>query len=105
MRIDKISPEAFEKIVDMAAFALEPEEKAYLLDQLNLQLQSVQELLDISLEDEIDLPKKHIPRVGDTPRADEWQAFDKPRVIVERAPQNEDGMFLVPAAASGKDRS
>lgn len=105
MRIDKISLEAFEKIVDMAAFALEPEEKVYLLEQLNLQLQSVQELLDVPLEDETALPKKHIPRVGDTPRADVWQAFDKPRTIVKRAPQNEDGMFLVPEAASGKDRS
>ncbi len=105
MRIDKISPEAFERIVDMAAFALEPDEKAYLLDQLNLQLQSVQELLDVPLEEENAFPKKQIPRVGDTHRVDQWQAFEKPRTIVERAPQNEDGMFLVPEAASGKDRS
>lgn len=103
MRIEKISPEAFEKIVDMAAFELEPAEKAYLLEQLNLQLQSVQELLNVPLEDESTLPKKHIPRVGDVHRADEWRAFGKPREIVARAPQNEDGMFLVPEAASGKD--
>ena len=105
MQLEKISPEAFEKIIDMAAFALEPEEKAYLLEELNHQLQSVQELLDIPLEESSASSLNEIPRVGDVPRQDKWQAFDAPRGIVEHAPQNEDGMFLVPESAGGKDLS
>jgi len=103
MQLEKITPEAFEKIVEMVAFDLEPQEKAYLLEQLNHQLQSVQELLDIPLENDVDLSFNKIPRVGDVPRQDKWQAFDQARGIIERAPQNEDGMILVPEPASGKD--
>lgn len=105
MQLEKITPEAFEKIVEMAAFDLEPQEKTYLLEQLNHQLQSVQELLDIPLEDSSASPLNSIPRVGNVPREDKWQAFDAPRTIIERAPQHEDGMFLVPESAGGKDLS
>jgi Asp-tRNA(Asn)/Glu-tRNA(Gln) amidotransferase C subunit len=105
MQLEKISPEVFEKIVDMAAFALEAKEKAYLLEELNHQLQSVQELLDIPLEESSSSSLINIPRVGDMPRRDEWQAFDVPRGIIERAPQHEDGMILVPEPAGGKDLS
>jgi Asp-tRNA(Asn)/Glu-tRNA(Gln) amidotransferase C subunit len=103
MQLDKISPEAFEKIIEMAAFSLDGEEKAYLLEQLNHQLQSVQELLNIPLEDETESPLARIPRVGDQPRSDDWQAFEKPREIIAMATQNEDGMILVPEPASGKE--
>ncbi len=52
----------------------------------------------------MDLSFNKIQRVGDVPpRQDKWQAFDQARGIIERAPQNEDGMILVPEPASGKD--
>ena len=53
MSISKISPELFHKLVGLAALELLSAEGAYLLTEMNHQLSSVNALLQVPLEDDI----------------------------------------------------
>lgn len=101
MSLEKISPELFEKLVGLASLELKPEEREYLLTEMNHQLASVFELTQIPLEDDL-APSLHgILCSGPEPRKDEAKAFPHPEQILAQAPENEAGMFAVPDVAKG----
>ena len=102
MSISKISPELFHKLVGLAALELLSAEGAYLLTEMNHQLSSVNALLQVPLEDDIQPTLHGIECQGAGPRADVWQPFPTPSEILSGAPETEDGMFAVPDVKGAK---
>jgi len=102
MSISKISPELFHKLVGLAALELTEEEGAYLLTEMNHQLSSVQLLLQVPVEEDIQPTLHGIRCQGAGPRADTWQPFPAPEEILAEAPESEEGMFAVPDVKGAK---
>ena len=102
MSISKISLELFQKLVGLAALELTDEESAYLLTEMNHQLSSVNALLQVPLEDDIQPTLHGLECQGAGPRADVWQPVPAPEEIRAEAPEIEDGMFAVPDVKGAK---
>lgn len=102
MSISKISPELFHKLVGLAALELLSAEGAYLLTEMNHQLSSVNALLQVPLEEDIQPTLHGIDCQGAGPRADVWQPFPASAEILAGAPEIEDGMFAVPDVKGAK---
>ena len=102
MSISKISPELFHKLVGLAALELISAEGAYLLTEMNHQLSSVNALLQVPLEDDIQPTLHGIQCQGAGPRTDAWQPFPTPSEILAGAPEIEDGMIAVPDVKGAK---
>ncbi len=102
MSISKISPELFHKLVGFAALELIAMEGVYLLTEMNHQLSSVNALLQVPLEDDVQPTLHGIECQGAGPRADVWQPFPTPSKILAGAPETEDGMFAVPDVKGAK---
>jgi len=95
----EITPDVFEKLVELAAFALEKEEKEYLRRELNKQLQAIHELEKIPLNKEISPTSHGVPYSAEmkpTLRSDEVIACENPEEIIAQAPQSADGNIVVP---------
>jgi aspartyl-tRNA(Asn)/glutamyl-tRNA(Gln) amidotransferase subunit C len=96
---DEITPELFEHLVDLAAFAFDPEEAEYLRRELNQQLKAVHQLEAVPLDESIP-PASHgvtyTPQMKPELREDVWEPCDNPDEILEQAPQVEDGYIVVP---------
>ena len=58
---DEITPESFEHLVELAAFAFDPEEADYLRKELNNQLKAIHQLEAIPLETEVPIALHGIP--------------------------------------------
>lgn len=102
MSLQHITPKLFEKLVGLAALELTEEERAYLFEEMNHQLASVESLRQIQIP-EGTTPSLHgLQPEGGAPRADEWKAFTKPKQIVALAPESEDGMIAVPDVKGAK---
>ncbi len=54
---DEITPELFEHLVDLAAFAFDPDEAEYLRKQLNNQLKAVHQLTSVPLPEDVPLAR------------------------------------------------
>lgn len=96
---DEITPELFEHLVDLAAFAFNPDEAAYLRRELNNQLKAIHQLEAVPLDDNVPLASHGVPYAPQTRqglREDVWQPCDNPEEILEQAPQIEDGYIIVP---------
>jgi aspartyl-tRNA(Asn)/glutamyl-tRNA(Gln) amidotransferase subunit C len=96
---DEITPELFEHLVELAAFAFNPEEAEYLRRELNNQLKAIHQLEAVPLDDSVPLashgvsyPTQSRPDL----REDIWEPCDNPEEILEQAPQVEDGYIVVP---------
>ena len=102
MTMQHITPELFEKLVDLAALELTDEERTYLFKEMNHQLASVESLRQIPIP-EGSQPSLHglIPQ-GLPPRKDEWKPFPHPEEIVALAPESEEGMIVVPDVKGAK---
>ncbi len=96
---DDISPELFEKLVELAALELDPAEAEYLREQLNNQLKAVAELERIPVPDDIP-PAAHGITFGrglrPAWRADEPTREVPPAAILAQAPATDEGYFVVP---------
>jgi aspartyl/glutamyl-tRNA(Asn/Gln) amidotransferase C subunit len=96
---DEITPELFDRLVELAALELTPEESEYLRKQLNNQLKSIRELEAIPIPPET-APASHgvpyTPATSAPLRADEWSAYPDPVRIIAQAPETEDGFVVVP---------
>ncbi len=96
---DEITPELFEHLVDLAAFAFDPEEAEYLRRELNKQLKAIHQLEAVPLAEDVP-PASHgvpyTPRTKPELREDKWEPCDNPDEILEQAPQVEDGYIIVP---------
>jgi len=96
---DEITPELFEHLVDLAAFAFNPEEAEYLRRELNKQLKAIQQLEAVPLDGDIPLASHGVPYTKQSRpdlRSDTWQPCENPEEILEQAPQVEDGYIIVP---------
>jgi aspartyl/glutamyl-tRNA(Asn/Gln) amidotransferase C subunit len=96
---DEITPELFDRLVELAALELTPEESDYLRTQLNNQLKSIRELEAIPIPPET-VPASHgvpyTPATSAPLRTDEWSAWPDPARIIAQAPETEDGFVVVP---------
>ena len=102
MTTKRISPELFEKLVSLAALELTANESAYLFEEMNHQLASVEALSKIPLPEGVE-PSLHglVPQ-GSPARLDQWQPFQNPGSIIALAPETEDGMIAVPDVKGAK---
>jgi aspartyl/glutamyl-tRNA(Asn/Gln) amidotransferase C subunit len=96
---EEITTEIFNKLVELAALELKPEEAEYLRGQLNNQLRSIHELVAIPLSSDVPLASHGVPypvEISPELRKDSWQPFSQPEQILEQAPQTEENYFVVP---------
>jgi aspartyl-tRNA(Asn)/glutamyl-tRNA(Gln) amidotransferase subunit C len=96
---DEITPELFERLVELAALKLKPEEGEYLRKQLNGQLKAIHELEQVPLSDDVP-PAAHGVTFGagirPQLRADEPRSSPYAETILKQAPETEDGYFVAP---------
>ena len=96
---DEITPELFEHLVDLAAFAFDPQEAKYLRRELNNQLRAIHQLAAVPLDEGLP-PAAHgveyTPKTSQGLREDTWDPFEDPDAILAQAPQTEDRYFIVP---------
>ena len=96
---DEITPELFEHLVDLAAFAFDPEEAKYLRRELNNQLRAIHQLAAVPLDEDTPPAAHGVSYTKDTSqslREDTWEPFEDPDAILDQAPQTEDRYFIVP---------
>lgn len=96
---DEITPELFEHLIELAAFAFDPREAEYLRQELNKQLKAIHQLEAVPLQDNIP-PAAHgityTTEISSQPREDEWEPYENPDEILSQAPQVEDRYIIVP---------
>jgi aspartyl-tRNA(Asn)/glutamyl-tRNA(Gln) amidotransferase subunit C len=94
-----ITPEIFNRLVQLAALELSPEEAEYLRKELNNQLKAIHELEAIPLDSATSITSHGVPYTAQTSppiRSDNWIPFTHPEEILAQAPESEDGYILVP---------
>ena len=96
---EDITPEVFNRLVQLAALELNDSQAEYLRRELNKQLASIRELEAIKLEEGlpaashgVPYPPEHKPAL----REDEWETCPEAKAITAQAPQFEDGYIIVP---------
>jgi aspartyl-tRNA(Asn)/glutamyl-tRNA(Gln) amidotransferase subunit C len=97
---DEITPELFERLAELAALELGPDESEYLRGQLNSQLKAINELARIPVAAGIP-PAAHgityTPDLRPALRADDpVRDLDLAARILAQAPESDDGYFVVP---------
>jgi aspartyl-tRNA(Asn)/glutamyl-tRNA(Gln) amidotransferase subunit C len=99
MMTDKISPEDFERLADLASLELAADEAEYLRKQLNYQLVSIEVLESIPIDAQIGTAAHGIP-YGELnsalPREDISRQDPNREAILKLAPEMEDGYIVVP---------
>lgn len=96
---DEITPESFEHLVELAAFAFDPEEADYLRRELNLQLKAVHQLEAVPLKADVPITLHGVSyghEIAPALREDVWEPCDNPDEILAQAPQVEDRYIIVP---------
>jgi len=97
---DNLIPrDVLDHLVDLAAFSLEEQEKSYLHEQMNNQLNSIRELEAIPLPDDLPVTTHGVDYGKDgTPplRKDEWVPCQNSSDILAQAPQVENDYIVVP---------
>lgn len=104
MAEEKITPELFERLVDLAAIALDPTQSEYLRRELNNQLNVIEELKAIKLDESVPLASHGVVINADNApalRPDKIQPSPHSQKIIAEAPQSEDGYFVVPEIPHG----
>jgi aspartyl/glutamyl-tRNA(Asn/Gln) amidotransferase C subunit len=99
MSQEHITPEIFEKLVDLAAIALDPSQNEYLRSELNKQLTAIHELMAIPLDESTPMALHGISYTPDDRpplREDTPIAFGNADEIISQAPVSEDRYIVVP---------
>ncbi|MEA4811496.1 MAG: Asp-tRNA(Asn)/Glu-tRNA(Gln) amidotransferase subunit GatC [Anaerolineaceae bacterium] len=96
---EKITPEMFNKLVNLAALGLEEGEAEYLREELNHQLAAVKELSEIQVDPDVEEKPHGIDCMGLPPRTDKWIPYPNPEKILALAPEQEQGMIVSPDSA------
>ncbi len=102
---EEITTEVFEHLVELAAFAFDPEEAEYLRRELNNQLQAVHQLEAVPLAEDVPLAAHGVvftPQISAGLREDVWEPCENSEAILEQAPQVEDNYIVVPDIPSTK---
>ena len=96
---DEITPELFTRLVDLAAFAFDPNEAEYLRKELNSQLKAIHQLEAVLLDAAVPLAAHGVtytPESRPPLREDVWTPCDNPDEILAQAPQVEYRYLIVP---------
>jgi len=96
---DAITPELFNRLVELAALELSPEEAEYLRNQLNNQLKAIQELEAIPLDASTPATSHGVPyppQITPPARLDEWIPDPKSQDLLAQAPETDEGYIIVP---------
>ena len=96
---DEISRDVFDKMVELAALELSPEEADYLYQQLNNQLTAVAELAAIPLDKDTQAASHGVPYTPENSpqvREDVLDPYPNPEEILAQAPDTDGIYFVVP---------
>ena len=96
---DKITPEDFQRLADLASLELPQEEAEYLRGELNNQMISIEVLESIPIEADTDTAAHGVPYTeynSAAPRKDEARQDPHRQEILNQAPEMEDGYIVVP---------
>lgn len=96
---DEITPDSFEHLVELAAFAFDSEEADYLRRELNSQLKAIHQLEAVPLEADVPITLHGVTYSRETKpalREDVWEPCENPDEILAQAPQVEDRYIIVP---------
>ena len=96
---DKISPEDFERLTDLASLELPADEAEYLRKELNNQMLSIEVLESIPIDAETGTAAHGIPydeMNSAVPREDISRLDANREEILKQAPELEDGYIVVP---------
>ena len=96
---DKISPEDFERLADLASLELTADEAEYLRKELNNQMLSIEVLESIPIDAETGTAAHGIPYDelnSAAPREDISRQDQNRDEILKQAPELEDGFIVVP---------
>lgn len=96
---DRITPEVFQHLVQLAQFELDGEEGEYLRQQLNDQLKSIRQLEAIEVDEATPITSHGVPYTPDLRpliRKDVVGSSDLADEILDGAPEREDRYFVVP---------
>ncbi len=95
----EISAEVFDRLVELAALALEPEERDYLRRELNGQLRAIRALDAIDVDETLPITSHGVPYSDATRpgiRKDRAQEADNADAILAQAPEVENRYLVVP---------
>jgi aspartyl/glutamyl-tRNA(Asn/Gln) amidotransferase C subunit len=96
---EKITPETFQHLVQLAALELDEAEAEYLLGELNKQLQAIEELAAIPLDTDTPATSHGVPyaaAIRPPLRADEAAMDPNVDAIKGQAPEMDDEYIMVP---------
>jgi aspartyl/glutamyl-tRNA(Asn/Gln) amidotransferase C subunit len=96
---EKISPELFNRLVQLAALELSDEEADYLRDQLNKQLKAIHELQAIPVDAGTPIASHGVPytpQIRPAIRTDQWEPYPEAEEILAQAPVVDEGYIIVP---------
>jgi aspartyl-tRNA(Asn)/glutamyl-tRNA(Gln) amidotransferase subunit C len=96
---DKITPEDFQRLADLASLELPEEEAEYLRKELNNQMVSIEVLESIPIEADTGTAAHGLPYTefnSPLPRTDEIHQDPNRQAILDQAPELEDGYIVVP---------
>jgi len=96
---EKINREVFDRLVELAAFALDEDEAEYLRGELNGQLKAIAELEAIEIPADVEITSHGVPYPPEARpalRADEAFPCEDVEDILAQAPELEDRYIVVP---------
>ncbi len=96
---EKISPEDFQRLADLASLELPEEEAEYLRKELNNQMVSIEVLESIPIDADTGAAAHGLPYTeynSAAPRIDEFRQDPNRQAILDQAPELEDGYIVVP---------
>jgi len=96
---EKITPDVFQRLVDLAALELSEKEAEYLRQELNNQLISIEILEGIPIDEDVKAASHGVPYPPERspqPREDEVIPDPNREEILDQAPEREEGYIVVP---------
>jgi Asp-tRNA(Asn)/Glu-tRNA(Gln) amidotransferase C subunit len=96
---EEVTPETFDRLVELAALELAPDESSYLRREMNRQLEAIHQLAQIEVDPSTVLTSHGIPYGPEAMpalREDTWRAFPYADEIVGQWPETADRYAVVP---------
>jgi len=94
-----IDPETFSHLIELASFEFEPDQADYLLDQLNRQLKTIDDLAAVPIDESLPIEIHGVPYPAENNqglRGDKSSPFSDRDFLTTQFPQFEDGYVIVP---------
>ena len=94
-----IDPETFSHLIELASFEFEPDQADYLLDQLNRQLKTIDDLAAVPIDENLPIEIHGVPYPAENSqglRGDKSSSFPDRDFLTTQFPQFIDGYVIVP---------